>query len=108
MLCFRCEYRIAFLEAEYMKKNGRGPRFECTSKNTAVNSCYMFKPAKPITLEPNEGDNRPITLNILSARVHKADEQVELVADAYIKDSNTNIPKITPYWRIKTEEDESN
>ena len=52
MLCFRCEYRAAFLEG------GGRHRYECGT-DYAVHSCYMFKPTKPLILAKDENDPRP-------------------------------------------------
>ena len=58
MLCHRCEYRAQYLEGESIKKgSGRGPRMECKS-NWAVNSCYMYKPIKPLVIEPSDYERR--------------------------------------------------
>lgn len=71
-LCFRCEYRAQYLE------NKRQPRFECGMVESAVGGCYMFKPVKPISIRSREGDNRPVTLDILSARVERVDNDIEM------------------------------
>lgn len=63
-LCFRCEHRAIFLEED------KKPRAECGNSTRSVVSCYMFTPTKPITVKrsvPN--DDRPLSLNILGARV---------------------------------------
>lgn len=75
-LCFRCEYRAQFLESK------RQPKYECGEVNSAVGGCYMFQPVKPISIKPKNGDGRPITLNILSARVERVEENVELKLEA--------------------------
>ena len=58
MLCHRCEYRAKYNEKETMKKgSGHGPRYECQT-DMAVNSCYMYKPTKPLVVEPSDSEKR--------------------------------------------------
>lgn len=101
MLCFRCEHRIRFLEVSYEntykeKKHAPRPRFECGDITNAVHSCYMFKPVQPIALEPNKNDDRPISLDLLSARVHKSEEQPDFMLD-FKKFKNS----IIPIWKYE-------
>jgi len=91
-LCFRCEYRARFLETK------RQPRFECGMIESTVMGCYMFQPVKPISIKPRNGDNRPVTLNILSARVERVEEDIELKLEAKNGLNGTLI-----YWQPKEE-----
>lgn len=77
MLCFRCEERAKFHET------GHAPRYECGEIDKAVNGCYMFKPVKPIVIKPRKGDERPLSLNMLSCRVERVDQEIDLKLDAY-------------------------
>lgn len=72
-LCFRCEKRALYLE-------GRPGAFrsECKNVNIAVGGCYQFTPIKPIALAPRKGDNRPLSLNLLSCRVERVPVEVNL------------------------------
>ena len=101
MLCFRCEHRAKYLEKLLESKYSKDPvhiprpRFECGNIDTAVMGCYMFKPVKPVTIKPRDGDNRPLSLDILSCRVEQ-DENIELnIVFDKIDD------KILPYWTPK-------
>lgn len=89
-LCFRCEYRAQFLESE------RQPRFECGMIESSVMGCYMFQPVKPISIKPRNGDNRPVILNILSARVERVEEEIELKLEA-----KNGLNGILIYWTPK-------
>jgi len=53
-LCYRCEHRAAYLET------GEQPRSHCGQVDTAVISCYMYRPVKPVVLTPDKGDGRPL------------------------------------------------
>ena len=58
-LCFRCEHRARFLESS-RRGVGDRPRFQCGEINLSVYSCYMFRPGRPIVMEPeNPRDKRP-------------------------------------------------
>jgi hypothetical protein len=83
-LCFRCEFRARFLEAEHEKRgSGHAPRYECGT-GSSVNSCYMFKPVQPLVLELSDyektlaekGIVRPIG-GILGGRLVVSKEQPE-------------------------------
>ena len=89
-LCYRCEYRAQYLET------GRRPRYECGLIEESKYSCYMFIPVKPLLIEKNEGEDRPITLDILSGRFHVVDKEpnVELVI-------TTERKYILPIWELK-------
>ena len=64
-LCFRCEHRALFHES-----NGNyHPRCECGDKDSALVSCYMFKPISPLILRKTYKDPRPISLNLFGSRV---------------------------------------
>jgi len=64
-LCFRCEHRACFYET------GSGPRCECQGHETAVYSCYMYKPVRPVVLKRNRDDRRPqFAGSMISARSH--------------------------------------
>jgi hypothetical protein len=98
-LCFRCEHRARFFETE------AAPRCECGNTDLAVGSCYMYTPVKPLTIQRLKGDRRPITLNVLSARVAKSPKQMALrpSVQAHKKD-------ILVYWEpapitIKVQDD---
>ncbi len=95
MLCYRCEHRAQFLE------EGRRPRHECGNVESSVMGCYMFKPTKPITIKPREGDDRPLTLSVLSCRVER-DDDIELYLNSGLIDD-----KLVIYWEpIKNKKDE--
>jgi len=60
MLCFRCEHRAAFLQAELEGIHPPRPRNECGEPLTSKVSCYMFIPCLPIITAPEcKGDKRP-------------------------------------------------
>jgi len=64
-LCYRCEYRAAYNET------GHGPRCECQDVNTAVVSCYMYRPPRPLVISPNKGEDRPLHIGAaFSGRGH--------------------------------------
>lgn len=86
-LCFRCEWRARFLEEK------RQPRFECGMIESSVMGCYMFQPVKPICIKPREGDNRPLSLNILSCRVERSDNEPNLQLSDTQNENDTLI-----YW----------
>ena len=90
-LCHRCEWR-----ADY-KETGNRPRYEC-GMDTAVVSCYMYRPVAPLILKRNKGDRRPpLAGAMLSARMYAIG-----VADGEytaIKRKNG----IVAYWRPKNE-----
>jgi len=84
-LCHRCEHRVKYIE-DYEKEKqkliaeGRRneieslfvhrPRCECGG-GSAVHSCYMYQPVKPLIIEKNEGDERPmLAAPMISARCH--------------------------------------
>lgn len=87
-LCHRCEYRALFHE------RGLRPRSECGDITLSVRSCYMFKPVKPFYIEVNEGEKRPLSANILSARYHHAGECDMVLALESIND------KMLLYWKL--------
>lgn len=93
-LCYRCEYRAQFLE------NKRRPRHECGVIEEAVNGCYMFKPVKPIVVAPRDGDDRPVTLNLFSARVERKEEDIPLK----LHGENTK-EGILVYWKPDKDEE---
>ena len=63
-LCFRCEHRAHGYEA------GHYPRCECGDLASAVRSCYMYRPARPVVLVRNRGDRRsPFHGALVSARM---------------------------------------
>ena len=56
-LCYRCEHRALNLETGGKHR----PRYECGEVNTAKFQCYMYKPTKPVVVEPaDKSDPRPI------------------------------------------------
>ena len=89
-LCFRCEYRAQFLEDK------RQPRFECGMIESSVMGCYMFQPVKPICIKPREGDDRPLSLNILSCRVERTENKPNLQLFTIQNENDTLI-----YWKPK-------
>jgi len=92
-LCFRCEYRAAYLE------KGHGPRCECGSIEKTVVGCYMYLPVIPITVAKREGDQRPILSGtMISARVERTG-----TADHYKLNIDMNEPNITMYWAPETD-----
>lgn len=110
MLCYRCEHRAKFLE-EYSKQKLSGktnekiedffisrPRYECGMIESSVNSCYLFKPVKPIFIKPQDNDNRPLSLNTFSCRVNRIDNvKIEVDLKQFVYKDNT----ILLYWEPK-------
>jgi len=90
-LCYRCEHRAQYLET------GRRPRYECGLIEEAKHSCYMFIPAKPVFIERNEGEKRPITLDVFSGRFHVVDEEPNLQLSVI----TTERKYILPIWELK-------
>ena len=84
-LCHRCEHRALFYET------GMRPRYECGSGD-AVTGCYMYNPVKPMIVKKREKDPRPVTMNILSARV-EAVRVGEVILDSIILNG-----EIMFYW----------
>ena len=71
-LCHRCEHRAVALET------GHGPRYECTAPG-AVESCYMYQPVKPLAIEANADEDRPIGIGWgFAGRAHAAKVQHKL------------------------------
>ncbi len=96
-LCFRCEYRAQYFES------GHAPRMECGLPDTCKWACFMYKPVLPVIIgRLNKRDPRPITLNILSARVTYLDtaksEDMELVS---VHGKTNKEPSMLVYWRPK-------
>lgn len=92
-LCFRCEHRARFHEV------GSKPRYECGQIDEAVCGCYMYKPVIPLIIKPRDNDDRPLTLNIFSARME---------AVSYIDPSSLALNmkplkdnRYVAYWEIK-------
>jgi len=49
MLCWRCEVRAAYCQAEAEKKgSGHAPRYECGDIKGSQATCYAFRPVRPI------------------------------------------------------------
>lgn len=71
-LCWRCEHRALFHE-------GKGQsRYEC-GQNTAVVSCFMFQPVKPVILKKEKGDKRPMFAGWgVSAWVNPSEKEADL------------------------------
>lgn len=86
-LCHRCEFRARFLET------GDQPRYECGQPG-AVASCYMFAPVKPLVMEADNSDRRPLGGPwMISARRHAvALGDCELVAQRKGR-------RLLAYWR---------
>lgn len=77
-LCYRCEHRANFYET------GEGSRCECKSPEMSVNSCYMYRPVRPVVIKRNDGDERPqFGLSIISARSHFVRLADEMIIDAF-------------------------
>lgn len=94
-LCFRCEYRAQFLE------NDRRARYECGEIESSVFGCYMFKPVRPITIKPRNGDPRPLALGLLSCRVERVEEDPDLILTSLINDEG-----ILVYWEPNKKEED--
>jgi len=71
-LCYRCEYRARFLE------EGLRPRLECGMIDQSNHSCYMFQPVRPVLVEANKGEERPISFSYWSGRFHIVEQEPEL------------------------------
>jgi hypothetical protein len=70
-LCYRCEHRALFLEAEHLGGQHYRPRSECGDVPLTVHSCYMYRPTRAVKLRRNYGDRRPINAPAcLAARCH--------------------------------------
>ena len=83
MLCFRCEIRAQYLEEKVSDKDAHAPRYECGNVESAVCSCYMFKPTMPVAVAPNQGDGRSLFTGwMMAARVHAVDTINPPVLDA--------------------------
>jgi hypothetical protein len=57
-LCHRCEHRVNFIEHK-----GIGcarPKYECGDLTITKGSCYMYMPVKPVILQVQKGDKRPL------------------------------------------------
>jgi len=103
-LCYRCERRAKHLETWDGKDHmtGTGPRCECRHPEESVSSCYAFRPVKPISLAPNEGENRPFPApGVIAGRVHRGPEPKVGLSGKDLGDS------IVLYWTPEGE-DESN
>ena len=75
-LCFRCEWRAAFLE------DGHRPRHECGETDRAVWCCYMYVPTKPfILVKANKKDKRPFLGPPLFSARRKRVRTPELMLD---------------------------
>ena len=60
----------------------------------------MYKPTKPLAMEPDEGDDRPLFSGaMISARMHPSEEQPEFTARIKKVDN-----KYIIYWTPKEEE----
>ena len=90
-LCYRCEHRAAFLET------GARPRYECGDIENAYMSCYMFKPVKPIIVEGNKGDGRPLNVGLLSCRYHAVG-----IADCELQFAKCKGDGVI-YWKINAD-----
>lgn len=92
-LCYRCEYR-----AQYLEKDIR-PRMECGEPSSAVMSCYMFRPVKPVVLKPRSRDNRPICgPAAFSARMERnPDAEANIVLGATLVNKNN----ILLLWQLE-------
>jgi hypothetical protein len=53
-LCHRCEHRALALES----KGEWRPRYQCGDVNRNVIDCYMYRPVKPLILEPADSERR--------------------------------------------------
>lgn len=87
-LCFRCEHRASFNE------NGSRPRYECGVVNSAVCSCYMYMPVKPvITKVLDKNDKRPRFAGVLSTR-----ETMVGIVDDFVLDVVESTGEAILYW----------
>jgi len=92
-LCYRCEYRAQFLETEH------GPRSECGNTGSAVGSCYMVAPVKPLVLLKNANSfNRPQSAGAAS-RSHS-----ETLADCRLNLESQRKGSVL-YWTPKSLDD---
>lgn len=100
-LCFRCEYRARAHEKACFTGEASGPRVECSSLETTVNSCYMFKPIKPPVLKSkDESEWRPaIPGSILSGRVIIDEEKNE--KELLLNVEKAGKEKFIMYWDSK-------
>jgi hypothetical protein len=65
-LCFRCEHRAKSLETK-----AHAPRCECGDVHCGKHSCYCYEPVKPLVIEPDKGERRPLFAGwMLSGRGH--------------------------------------
>ena len=88
-LCYRCEHRAVYLET------GGGPRSECKMSDTAVQSCYMYTPVRPVRLKLNEGDTRPpIAPAFISARLRR-----EGILDGILAVTGYEDSSFVKYWK---------
>ena len=94
-LCFRCEYRAAFLEG------GRRPRHECGVPECDKHICYMYEPVKPVQMEKfDKDDPRPEHGGYFGCRMqYTGIPEVELK----IKETKS---KSVAYWVPKEEDSE--
>ena len=98
LLCYRCEHRIRFMEETYWDfKSPIRPRMECGNVGQGVHSCYMFEPIKPLIIQTNQGDQRPINAGwLINARSHVV-ELADFIKDMIVlKDK-----KFIIYWKPK-------
>lgn len=93
-LCFRCEYRVRFLET------GSGPRCECGMTGQSSYSCYMYTPVKPLIITQDKDDKRfPLAPWMISARCHAIGiADVFLTADIKMGNGKKKIDKFVKYW----------
>jgi len=87
-LCYRCEVRAMFLETTKwvngkIKRRGFQPRCECGDITSSKIACYMYKPCRPIKVEPlDKDDPRPIFgPPMIAGRVMVSKDKPELLMD---------------------------
>lgn len=103
-LCHRCEYRALY------KEEGHRPRYEC-GMDYAVCSCYMYRPVKPVLLERNAGDRRPLGgPAMFGARAHRAahegtDDEFEL-RSRVLPRRRGRATRLVMWWGPKNQEQE--
>lgn len=65
-LCWRCEHRALWMETKRHR-----PRCECGDEKNAKWSCYMYEAVKPLVLETDKGEKRPLGIgHLLAGRGH--------------------------------------
>jgi len=110
MLCFRCEWRAKYNDAEAMKPgSGRAPRCECGDIRSSKASCYMFHPCMPIVTTESKapGDKRLRFGGTLFGTRERAVRLVDAAKD-YVVLSVTKLKKGEAFltWHPLTKEEQ--